>query len=104
MNWHDVVPQEELWEGEILPATVADKEIFICNVAGVIHAYEDRCPHQENPLSDGKLDGHSLTCKTHQWRFDLKSGCGINPTGARLTAFPVRVEGGVVQVALAETP
>lgn len=104
MNWHDVVRREELWEGEIYPARVADKQVFLFITNGVIHAYEDRCPHQLNPLSDGMLDDKTLMCKTHRWRFDLGTGCGINPASARLTAFETRVEGGVIQVAIATPP
>lgn len=104
MNWHDTVQQADLWEGEIVPAQISDKRIFLFNVGGTVHAYEDRCPHQENPLSDGMLDGTSLTCKTHRWRFDLKTGCGINPSSARLRTFPVRIEGGVIQVGIPESP
>ncbi len=101
MNWYDVVQKEELWEGEIFPAQVADKRIFLFIMGGVIHAYEDRCPHQMNPLSDGKLEGSTLMCKTHRWRFDLGTGCGINPASARLTTYQTRIEGGVIQVAVA---
>lgn len=100
MEWHDVLKQDELWAGELIPAKVAGKAIFVTNIGGEIKAYEDRCPHQLNTLSDGTFDGHTLMCKTHRWRFDLATGCGINPSSSRLFAVPVRTHDGRIQVSL----
>jgi toluene monooxygenase system ferredoxin subunit len=40
-----------------------------------------------------------LTCRAHQWSFDACSGGSINPSGACLRRFALRVENGSVWVA-----
>lgn len=96
--WHDVVPLSELWEGELHATEVNGVRIFLVKVAGAVRAYQDRCPHQLNPLSDGNLDQGTLTCKYHRWRFNLETGRGINPSSCSLFAVATRVQDGTIQV------
>jgi toluene monooxygenase system ferredoxin subunit len=46
------------------------------------------------------LDGRVLMCSTHLWEFDCLTGAGINPASCGLSAYPVRVEDGTIQVGL----
>ena len=43
-----------------------------------------------------------LTCRAHQWQYDVHCGAGINPLTARLRSFPVRVEDGSILVEVGE--
>jgi cytochrome P450/nitrite reductase/ring-hydroxylating ferredoxin subunit len=37
-------------------------------------AFEGRCPHQGALLGEGEIEGGSLVCRNHRWRFSLDSG------------------------------
>jgi MmoB/DmpM family protein/Rieske 2Fe-2S protein len=65
----------------------------LCNVEGVVYAYDNSCPHLGSPLSKGRLEEHVLTCAAHEWSFDVRTGSGINPAQACLRGYPVRLEG-----------
>ena len=97
-RWRDVISEADLWEGDLHVTEIDGMDIFLVNVGGIIRAYEDRCPHQRNPLSDGHFNEGTLTCKYHRWRFDLATGKGINPADCRLAALETRIESGMVQV------
>jgi toluene monooxygenase system ferredoxin subunit len=99
--WHDVMPLSELWVGELVGVDVAGHQVLLVNPDGDVRAYEDRCPHLSTPLSDGMLDDGVLMCSTHLWEFDCLTGEGINPTSCGLSAYPVRVDGGTIQVGVA---
>jgi nitrite reductase/ring-hydroxylating ferredoxin subunit len=74
------------------------KAIALFNVAGVFHAVDDTCLHAGGPLHEGALDGTTVTCPWHDWRFDVVTGhCAMSPT-AILARYPVRVQGGVVEI------
>lgn len=58
-------------------------------------AYQGRCPHQGALLGEGELDGDTLVCRNHRWRFESASGqrvagpqclvsCPVEVRGARL--------------------
>jgi toluene monooxygenase system ferredoxin subunit len=99
-SWVAAADLDDLWEGEMLPVTVDGVPLLLCNVGGEVLAYEDRCPHEGSVLSDGTLDANVLTCARHEWVFDARSGCGINPSSTCLRSFPVRLDGDTVLVGL----
>ena len=61
-------------------------------------AIEDRCPHLGFQLSQGDLDGCTLTCANHQWEFDALTGQGTNPGNCQLTMFGTRVRAGQIEI------
>lgn len=75
-----------------MPFDVSGKKVLLINVDQSLRAYDASCPHQEHSLCDGKLDGHVLTCPAHEWKFDVRTGLGVNPTGCRLKSYALRVE------------
>lgn len=100
-TWTPVMELDELWEGDMAGVTVGSTHVLLVNVDGEIRAYRNRCPHQAWPLSDGDLDGRTLTCINHMWEFDAVTGKGINPDDCALTSFPVQVdEDGMICVAV----
>ncbi|MBI2376490.1 MAG: Rieske (2Fe-2S) protein [Deltaproteobacteria bacterium] len=81
---------EELWEGELRGLRIAGRRIVVLRVEGGAMGYEDRCAHLGLPISEGAIDGATLTCAAHGWTYCAKTGRGINP--ARAALAPVRVE------------
>lgn len=85
---------DDLWEGEMKVFPVGKLDVLMVNVqAGVVRAFHNLCPHQDQPLEDGTLDGKILTCAAHLWQFDVETGEGVNPSSCRLKQYPVRIEG-----------
>jgi nitrite reductase (NADH) small subunit len=70
------------------------------NGAGEVFALADRCPHRGGPLSQGIVHGRSVTCPLHGFKVDLDSGNAIAPDAGCTRRFEVRVENGVVELAL----
>jgi nitrite reductase/ring-hydroxylating ferredoxin subunit len=56
---------------------------------GVASAIEDRCPHLGFPLHRGTIESGMVTCHWHHARFDLASGCTLDPWADDATAFDV---------------
>ena len=102
MPWHDALPADEVWVGEMVGVRVMDTEVLVVNLGDDFYVYLDRCPHQGSRLSEGELDGTRLTCWRHLWEFDVASGQGLNPSTSCLVRFPARVEGGRIQVELSD--
>ena len=92
-DWSYAGTLDDIWEGEMLAVHRRGVDVLLCNVDGDVFAYEDRCPHLANPLSEGRLDGPVLTCAAHEWSFDVRTGSGVNPAAACLRRYPVRLDG-----------
>ena len=97
----DLIGVDELWDGEMESFDIGDQEVLVLKVDGRVHAYQGICPHQSVSLVEGELEGNTLTCRAHEWQFDVHSGEGINPKGECLARHDVRVtDDGMIQVRL----
>src|SRR6185503_11128985 len=47
--------------------------VFLRTRAGP-RVFQGRCPHQGALLGEGELDGATLVCRNHRWRFDAQTG------------------------------
>src|SRR5881396_1216902 len=67
-----------------------------------VFALRDRCPHKGGPLSQGIVFGDRVACPLHNWTIQLASGCAVAPDQGCARAFAVRIDDGVVHVALGD--
>jgi len=102
MPYVRVAAVDDLWSGEMKGCIVHGHKVLLVRMDERVLAYEDRCAHLGVSLSEGSLDGRVLTCRAHQWQYDVCTGGGVNPVSARLRPFPVKVERGQVFVDLGE--
>jgi toluene monooxygenase system ferredoxin subunit len=98
VTWHPVLPADDLWDGELAAIQLGGTKIVLLNIGGTIRAFEDRCPHLGGQLSEGTLDGCTLTCASHLWEFDALTGTGTNPGNSHLTSFTTRVKDGQIEI------
>lgn len=56
-----------------------------------LHAYLDRCPHAEWPLSQGEVSDGVLQCSGHGWRFDVSTGRCLTAPAYRLQSVSASV-------------
>ena len=97
-KWVRVTPSENIPVREGRCVEVAGRQIAIFHSPEGFLAAENRCPHRGGPLADGIVNGTTVVCPLHAWKFDLTSGASTNhpESGAPLTTFPTRVEDGIV--------
>src|SRR5580698_7475580 len=72
-------------------------DLVLLRGRGGLRAYEGRCPHQGALLGEGEIEGSTLVCRNHRWRFDVETGKRQGGDQC-LRACPVREEGGAVLV------
>lgn len=70
--------------------------------AGIVYVTDDRCPHLEATLHDGRLVGNTITCKWHFWQFDLQSGACLLAANCSLPMYKTRLADGIVFVSIDE--
>lgn len=102
MAWIELGPVAACPPGECRRATAAGWALALANVGGTFHAIENTCPHMGGPLGEGYLDGTTLLCPWHAWRFDVTTGCALVNPNVRVRTFPVRVADGRVEVDVPE--
>ena len=80
--------------GKMIMVSTDGKDILVTNVDGNYYAMDDTCTHAGASLSEGSLDGSTLTCPWHGSTWDCKTGKLI-AFGAQLkdlSSYKVTVE------------
>ena len=99
-----VLPAQALPAGQVRRVVVDGRPIALWNTGSAILATDDTCTHEKASLSEGDFDpgAEQVACPRHGARFDLRSGRALTlPAYKPLRTYPVRVEGGQIQIRLA---
>ena len=85
----------EIAPGEIKSFVMGPDMIAICNVDGEYYAFRDECTHQALPLSDGVLQGKTLTCAYHAAQFNIETGEALClPALDAVETFELKIDAG----------
>ncbi|MEK9969090.1 MAG: nitrite reductase small subunit NirD [Ferrovibrio sp.] len=63
-----------------------------------IFALDDKCPHKGGPLSQGIVQGDSVTCPLHNWVISLKTGEAQGADEGCARTIAVRLQDGCIQL------
>ena len=83
-----------------LHATTADgRQVVVIRTGGEYFAMEDKCSHQDFPLSDGEVENGTIECIFHGARFDIRTGKALSlPAIKPVKTYPVEIRDGEVYV------
>lgn len=94
-NWLDIGSVTEVpFRGSRLVATGRGDIAVFKAFDGRIFALWDKCPHKGGPLSQGIVNGHSVTCPLHNWVIGLDTGEVQGPDGGCARKVAVKVDQG----------
>ncbi|MDQ3760915.1 MAG: NifU family protein [Actinomycetota bacterium] len=104
-TWVQVEGIEGLGQGQVVPTLVGAIAAVVCNVAGSLYAYADRCPVCGSGLTGAELEGALLACPTCAQRYDVvRAGRALGGDGqaarSHLDPLPLLTENGGVQIAV----
>ena len=71
---------------------INDKEIAIFNNNNKFYAINNTCPHQGGSLSEGEIHQDEVSCPSHCWMFNIKSGECLNVPSAKVKTYNIKVE------------
>ncbi len=97
MEWRSV-PARVL-AGDRAVVELEGRRILLLRVGDEVHAFDNACPHEGNPLVEGEVLGDVLECAYHGWRFDLATGaCLAGDEAAR--RYPAELRGEEIRIRL----
>jgi metal-sulfur cluster biosynthetic enzyme/nitrite reductase/ring-hydroxylating ferredoxin subunit len=73
---------------------VEDRIVVLFRVGGEFYCIDDVCTHDGGPLSEGRLDDHTIACPRHGAKFDIRTGKALTmPATVDTAAHEVKVQG-----------
>lgn len=89
---------EDFAEGVGRAFAVNGRMVAVYRRGETFFAIDDLCPHMGASLAEGNLDGETVACPWHGWRFCIRDGTWEDNPRIKIDSFPVRVQGDEVQV------
>ena len=100
-EWHKVAKKSDIAEGEVLGATIGDKQVAVYLIGGEMLATDNICTHAYACLSDGYLEDGIIECPLHAGRFEVKTGKALGaPVTENIAVYQVKLEGDDILVKL----
>ena len=78
---------------------VGKSDIAVVRTEAGVFALSNVCRHAFGPLADGFVDGHTLVCPWHGWRYDVRDGRTDHPN-ADVRTYPTSERNGYVFVTI----
>ena len=84
----------EITPGKMIKVSIDGRDVLVANIDGKYCAIDDSCTHSGSSLSEGKLEGCTITCGWHSAEFNCETGKFLKfPMKLRdLTSYNVVVE------------
>jgi len=77
--------------------------IAICRFRDEYFAIENRCSHAMASFDEGRMRGYRIMCPLHGGTFDIRDGsCTGLPATQPIRSFPLRIVGGMIEVAISQ--
>ena len=101
-GFHTVCNVGDIPEGESRMFIVEGVMVGVFHINGQFHALENECPHAGASLAHGLIEGDTVRCRIHHWRFCIGDGTYLDEAKPEFNArsIVVRVVGEDVQVDL----
>ncbi len=88
---------EDLAEGVVRHVKIGKNDIAVARAQGRVYALSNVCRHAFGPLAEGFVDGTTVVCPWHGWRYDLTDGTTDHPN-ADVRTYPTAERNGEVLV------
>jgi 3-phenylpropionate/trans-cinnamate dioxygenase ferredoxin subunit len=101
VEYLEIIPADQLPDGESVFLDVEGKSVVIFNLAGQIFAIGDVCSHDNGPVGEGEIEEFEIICPRHGARFDIRTGKVTSlPAVKDIPAYPVRVVNGMIELGI----
>src|SRR5215207_2376601 len=77
--------------------TLGAREIVLVRTTDGVRAIDRACPHEGYGLEESEVEGDTLSCVWHGWRFDLRSGACL-VAGDDVRTYAVAIGAGAIFV------
>lgn len=78
--WQPIYLSEKLAKGKIVPIRILGEELALYRgESGKAHVVANECRHRLTRLSTGWVEGNTIRCRYHGWRYDESGQCVEQP-------------------------
>jgi nitrite reductase/ring-hydroxylating ferredoxin subunit len=98
--WTFAIKERDVRENLISRVYPKGIAVILIRSRGALHALSSNCPHMGCTLGGAVLEGNTVQCPCHYWRFDIASGRFIDAPEIGLATYQLKTENGDVFINL----
>ncbi len=101
--WIPSLDESTLQEGTLTVATPKGVSILLVKKDGHLYALRNRCAHMSCDLSGGWLEGYTIKCPCHEWKYDIRTGEFLDAREIAVPTYPCKSLDGKVLIKMEES-
>lgn len=79
-GWYWLLPSKDLPKNQVKAVSLLGRDLAVYrSKTGKVAAMDGYCPHMGAHLAEGKVEGESLRCFFHNWKFNADGSCAEIP-------------------------
>lgn len=90
-SWVFAIEEEKLPENTLQAVFPKGIPILLIKRGGKIHAISNKCAHMACTLAGGFLEGPTIKCPCHDWKFDIRTGEFLDAKEITITTYELRL-------------
>ena len=98
--WMPTLDESLLQEQTISVVFPKGVSIILIKNNGQIYAIRNRCAHMSCTLSGGRLDGFTLQCPCHDWKYDITTGEFLEARESTVPTYQCKSQDGKILIKL----
>jgi nitrite reductase/ring-hydroxylating ferredoxin subunit len=102
--WVPALDESAIQEDTVNLVSPKGVSIILIKKDGRIYALRNRCAHMACTLAGGRLDGHTLQCPCHEWKFDITTGEFLAAREITVPTYECKSQDGKIFVKMEEHP
>lgn len=96
-GWHDLGAVADFPAGGTRRVERAGRAVFVHRGEDTWRVYDSHCPHEDTDMPLQALEGDTLVCSRHRWRFDVRTGACTGGGDRPLREWDSRLQEGRLQ-------
>ena len=92
MTFREVCNVEDVPRGSSKIFKFDSVEIAIFNLGGEFFTVSNVCAHRGGQIGQGEIHQEEVSCPSHAWQFNIKTGNCLNVPGAKLKTYLTKLE------------
>jgi nitrite reductase/ring-hydroxylating ferredoxin subunit len=101
-DFYFALKEDELLEDTMKLVSVEGTPVLLIRQSGKIYVIDNRCPHLGCGFNGGTLEGKTIICPCHDWRFNLETGEYEDGKWLKLHSFEWKLKNGEILVKIYE--
>lgn len=101
-SWVFAIGESSMPENGMASIYPKGLQVLLIKKTGHLYAISNKCAHMACSLASGVLEGYTLKCPCHDWKYDIRSGEFIDAKDIRLPVYDLKISDGRIFIKILE--